>query len=91
MTLYGLSCGQTQRIHVHEEESAEADQGEGGQVCSEGEAVVGGVPPGEGVPRPQLLQHELRPPLPLHVLALLLPAPQLGPDVVEVVEQLPGG
>ena len=48
-------------------------------------------PPGECVPRPQLLQHELRPPLPLHVLALLLPAPQLGPDVVEVVEQLPGG
>ena len=106
MTLYGLSCGQTQRIHVHEEESAEADQGEGGQVCSEGEAVVGGVPaqrtldpgqqwcaplPGEGVPRPQLLQHELRPPLPLHVLALLLPAAQLGPDVVEVAEQLPGG
>ena len=44
MTLHELSCGQTQRIHVHEEESAEADQGEGGQVCSEGEAVVAGVP-----------------------------------------------
>ena len=73
---------------MSEAESAETNQAEREEVEAEGEAVVDGVPPGQAGPALQLLQHKVHPPLPLHVLALLVSVLQLGPDVVEVVKEL---
>lgn len=73
-----------------EVDGAEEDEDEGEQVGEGGEAVVQRVAGGQGVAGPQLVQHEVHPAAPLHVLALLVTVLQLGPDVVEVVEELLG-
>ena len=74
-----------------EVEREEDDDGEGDEVEQQGESVVEGVPGGEGLAVLELVEHEVHPPLPLGVLALLIAVLELGPDVVEVVEELPGG
>ena len=48
------------------------------------------VPSGQSVAGLELVKDKVHPPPPLDVLALLVAVLQLGPDVVEVVEQLLG-
>ena len=74
-----------------EVEREENDDGEGDEVEEQGESMVESVPGGEGLAVLELVEHEVHPPLPLSVLALLIAVLELGPDVVEVVEELPGG
>ena len=48
------------------------------------------VPSGQSVAGLELVKNKVHPPSPLDILALLVAVLQLGPDVVEVVEQLLG-
>ena len=73
-----------------EVDGAEQGQREGGQVGDRGEPVVDGVPGGQASTALQLVQDKVHPPPPLGVLALLVTVLHLGPDVVEVVEELLG-
>ena len=81
--------GRLQAEH-REVDGVEQGESEGGQVGDCGEPVVQSVPGGQTPAALQLVQHKVHPPPPLNVLALLVSVLQLGPDVVEVVEELLG-
>ena len=73
-----------------EVESVEENQGKGDQVGDDSEAMIESVSCGQGVTCLELVKDKVHPPSPLDVFALLVAILQLGPDVVEVVEQLLG-
>ena len=73
-----------------EVESVEENQGQGNEVRNNSEAVIESVSSGQGVTCLELVKNKVHPPSPLDVFALLIAILQLGPDVVEVVEQLLG-
>ena len=53
--------------------------------------MVESISGGERVARLELIQNKVHPSLPLNIFALLITILQLGPDVVEVVEEFLGG
>ena len=73
-----------------EVESVKENQGQSDEVRDDREAVIEGVSSGQGVTCLELVKDKVHPPSPLDVFALLIAILQLGPDVVEVVEQLLG-
>ena len=73
-----------------EVESVEENQGQGNEVRNNSEAVIESVSSGQGVTCLELVKDKVHPPSPLEILTLLIAILQLGPDVVEVVEQLLG-
>ena len=73
-----------------EVESVEENQGQSDEVRDDREAVIESVSSGQGVTCLELVKNKVHPPSPLDVFALLVAILQLGPDVVEVVEQLLG-
>ena len=81
--------GRLQAEH-REVDGVEQGESEGGQVGDCGEPVVQSVPGGQTPAALQLVQHKVHPPPPLGILALLVTVLHLGPDVVEVVEELLG-
>ena len=73
-----------------EVESVEENQGQSDEVRDDREAVIEGVSSGQSVTCLELVKNKVHPSSPLDVFALLIAVLQLGPDVVEVVEQLLG-
>ena len=73
-----------------EVESVEENQGQSDEVRDDREAVIESVSSGQRVTCLELVKNKVHPPSPLDVFALLIAVLQLGPDVVEVVEQLLG-
>ena len=89
-----LAKFQRRQIRVKTEdsevESVEENQGQGDEVGDDSEAVIERIASGESVACLELVKDKVHPPPPLDILALLVAVLQLGPDVVEVVEELLG-